>query len=333
LHHLIKKKMRFHLSLLFGLLAAAPGYTQNASVAAPAMGFAFDANAAAIRPLRGIPGASLLGDPVDSGFAISLAAISPRQDFALAVSSADSHLRMVPLAGGNAASLPDAVLQTPDRILFSPSGSAALLWQNGQLQTLSGLPDHTTVSDVDVSALPTAPSAIAVSDDGTLIAISGNASAWILKNSGVAFQLALPGDTSAISFGINSHDLVAVSATGDVHVVRQPGADSDYRLIHAADEQTAGAIAARFSADGSRVFIVNADGNATTIAIETGAVATISCGCRATALDPLNSRNLFRLTAAGHSVLMLFDGSGDAGPKVWFVPPDRGARESEGSVQ
>src|SRR5262249_33498898 len=127
--------------------------------------------------------------------------------------------------------------------------------------------------------------------------------------------------------------LVAVSTMGDVHVVRHPGADSAYRLIHAADEQTAGAIAARFSADGSRAFVVNAGGNATAIAIETGAVAAISCGCRATDLDPLHSRDLFRLTSAGQSVLMLFDGSGDAGPKVWFVPPDRGARESEGSVQ
>jgi hypothetical protein len=333
LHHLIKKKMRFHRSLLFGLLAAAPGYTQNGSVASPAMGFAFDANASAIRPLRGVPGASLLGDPIDSGFAISLAAVSPRQDFALAVSSSDSRLRLIALTVTNAGSLPDAALTAPDRIVFSPSGSAALLWQNGRLQAVSGLPDHAAVRDIDLSALTPAPSAMAVSDDGALIALSGDTSAWIMNDSGTSFQLALPGSTSALSFGLNNHDLIAASATGDIHVVRHPGADSDYRLIHAADEHTTGAIASRFSADGSRVFIVTADGNASTIAIDSGAVAAISCGCRATALDPLNSRDLFRLTAAGQSVLMLFDGSGDAGPKVWFVPPDRGVRESEGSVQ
>lgn len=325
--------MRFHRSLLFGLLAAAPGYSQNGSVAAPAMGYAFDANAAAIRPLRGIPGASLLGDPLDPGFAISLAAISPRQNFALAVSSTDSRLRLVPLSGGNAGSLPDSALTAPDRIFFSPSGSAALLLQNGRLQALSGLPDHAAVREIDLSSLTATPSAVAVSDDGALVALAGEGSAWAVDAGGSSFQLALPGVTAALSFGINSHDLIAVSGTGDVHVVRHPGSDSDYRLIHAADEQTAGAIAARFSADGARAFLVSADGTAAAITVDTGAVATISCGCRATSLDPLNSRDLFRLTSAGQSVLMLFDGSGDAGPKVWFVPPDRGGRESEGSVQ
>jgi len=327
--------MRLHFWLLSGLSIAGAGFAQNGSVATPVIGFAFDGSAAAIRPIRGIPGAALLGEPVDAGFAAAHASISPRQNFALAAAADDSRLRLVPLAPGvDAATLPEGVIRGPHQIRFSPAGSAALLQGSGRMQALSGLPDHAAVREIDLSALSPAPAAMAVSDDGALVALAGSGAVWAVDTDGAAFQLALPGSTAALSFRSGSHDLLAVSSTGDVHLVRRPGPDPEYRLINAADAATAAPVAAQFSATGSHAYIVNEVGQVSTIEISTGAGSSISCRCRATALEPMNSRNLFRLTSpgqGGQSVLMLFDAAGGE-PSVWFVPPAL-ARETEGSVQ
>ena len=339
LHRLIKMNMRFSRSLLFTLLIAVPSFPQSGSVATPIVGYAFDATASTIRPIRGVPGAALLGDPVDAGFPIAMAAISPRQNFALAVAADGSGLRTVPLSAGvDAAALPDTSLSTPDVIRFSSSGSAALLFQTpGRLQALSGLPAHGNVREIDLSMLSALPTAMTVSDDGALVVIAGSGAVWVVNTQGVSSQLALPGSTAALAFRAGSHDLMAVSIGGDVHLVRHPGTSPEYRLIYAASEQTAAPTAAQFSAGGTHAYVVNESGSITVIDTETGAVNSISCHCHASSLDPLNSRNLFRLTspgqtAAGKSVLMLFDGS-SSDARVWFVPPGDNSREAEGRVQ
>jgi hypothetical protein len=123
---------------------------------------------------------------------------------------------------------------------------------------------------------------------------------------------------------------MAVSAEGDVHLVRNPDSEADYRLVYAADSETAGSVGGQFSATGSHIFTVNQAGNVAAIEIATGSLRSISCGCRATALENLGSRGLYRLTPAGESVLMLFDGS--SGAAVWFVPPGVPG-ETTGGVQ
>lgn len=339
MHRLTKMNMRFPGSLLSTLLIAVPSFAQSGSVATPIVGYAFDTTASTIRPIQGVPGAALLGDPFDTGFPIAMAAISPRQNFALAVAADGSGLRAVPLgAGVDAGALPETSLPTPDLIRFSSSGSAALLFQTpGRLQALSGLPAHGTVREIDLSMLSALPTATAVSDDGELVVIAGSGAVWVVNTKGVFAQLALPGSTAALAFRAGSHDLMAVSMDGEVHLVRRPGTNPEYRLIYAAGEQTAAPIGAQFSAGGSHAYVANESGNITAIDMETGAMNSISCHCHASSLDPLNSRNLFRLTspgqtAAGKSVLMLFDGS-SSDARVWFVPPGDNSREAEGRVQ
>ena len=328
--------MRLHRWLLSGLSIAGAGFAQNGSVSTPMIGFAYDGPAAAIRPIRGIPGAALLGEPLDTGFAAAQAAISPHQDFALASAADDSRLRIVPLAAGvDASALPESILPGPHQIRFSPAGTAALIQASGRMQALSGLPDHARVRDIDLSALSPAPDALAVSDDGALVVVAGSGAVWAVDSEGATVQLALPGSTAALSFRAGSRDLLAVSSTGDVHLVRRPGPDPEYRLIYAADAATAAPVAAQFSTSGSHAYIVNEGGQISTIEISTGARSSISCRCRATALEPMNSRNLFRLTTPGQSgqaVLMLFDAAGGEA-NVWFVPPALAPREAEGSVQ
>src|SRR5437899_2470074 len=64
------------LSLVLACWIIVPGsaclYGQQGSIAGPSSGFAFDQSARVLRQIRGIPGASIIGEPVD--FGLSLAA-------------------------------------------------------------------------------------------------------------------------------------------------------------------------------------------------------------------------------------------------------------------
>src|SRR5690348_1682440 len=125
----------FYSSFLIGALAIS-GSAQDASVATPALGFAFDANLGAIRAIRGIPGAALIADAIGAGSTLQSAAIAPGRGFALAT-SADSPLRLLRLETGETQTLED-VMSSPGRIVFSPSGDTALLFDDsGRLQIVT----------------------------------------------------------------------------------------------------------------------------------------------------------------------------------------------------
>src|SRR5215471_3188556 len=127
--------MKLSYFLMVSLAGLGFAQAQDSPVGVPVLGYAFDAGAGAIRPLRGIPGAALLGDPLDLGFSPSSAVIAPGQGFALALSQ-DGPVRVVSL-GAKTTALPlDGAIATPDRMLFSPSGASALLIAGNRAQVV-----------------------------------------------------------------------------------------------------------------------------------------------------------------------------------------------------
>ena len=84
----------------------------------PLLGYAFDAGAGAIRPLRGIPGAAVLGDVLDAGFPMASAVMAPQQNFALAL-AADGQPRLVSFGAGGAAVPLEGAMATPDRMVLA----------------------------------------------------------------------------------------------------------------------------------------------------------------------------------------------------------------------
>jgi hypothetical protein len=303
-----------------------PAGAQNASVANPGLGFVYDPSAQAVRAIRGIPGAALIDDAVDAGFAITSAALSPGHDFALAVAAGDSQLRLVRFAGMRVRTL-DGAMASPDRIVFSPGGFSALLYSNsGRLQLVTGLPDGPAISDLDASIAN--PAAMAVSDDGAFTVLSGGSAVRLLSSDGTASTLALPGAT-ALAFRRNSHDLLA-AAGSEIYLVHNPGPNPDYRLVYSG-EQSDGPVAIQFSWDGARAWTAADSGALAQVELDSGRRTAIPCACRAAALEPMAARNVFRLTPAGDSPVMLLDASG-AEPRVLFVPGGRTSRE-DGSNQ
>lgn len=295
-------------------------------IAIPRLGFVFDASLGAIRPIRGIAGAAILGSPVNSGSALESAAISPGQNFALAISSDDHGVRIIrfqdagprPVRSASVLSLPSG-MSSPDRMVFSPSGSAAVLYRqdSSRIQILTGLPDTPVVRDLSVAGL-NSPAALAITDDGNLALVAGQDSdpSWTVGPDGNLVPLALPGSTMAVAFRHGSHDFLSVTRAGDLYLARNVDTVPAFLRIYAMASEP---VAVQFSLDGAIAYAIGANGTVIAVELATGSSQTISCGCRPTALEPLGPGTMFRLTAISSLPLMLFDARD---LHVWFVPPD-----------
>jgi hypothetical protein len=139
----MKNHLLIHrVSRILVLTAAGAAFlaAQQGRLAGPLAGYVFDRQSQALRPILGIPGASTMGDPINIGFAVADAYVAPRQDAAVVVST-DGSLHIFRLDAGVATEHQVAGLAgTPQRVAFSPSGTAAALYAAGQLQVILGLP-------------------------------------------------------------------------------------------------------------------------------------------------------------------------------------------------
>ena len=318
------------LTCFLPLALAATSWAQDTSVGTPALGFAFDAEAQVIRAIRGIPGAALVEDPIDAGFPILSAAISTRQNFAL-VTAGDSSVHL--LRFGHGAALLEGAIPSPGRVVLSAGGHAALLYGSGRLQTVSGLPERPGVRDWNLPSFSEAPAAFGVSDNAELVVLAAggddSAPVWLLSSHGSPSQLSLPGSIRAVAFHRSRPDLVALTAAGDLYLIRDAGSNAPYRVFPAAG--TPGGTAVQFSTDGARAYAADADGSLSAVDLENGAATRVSCGCRARALEPLNGENVFRITDLAELPVMLFDAS-KLEPRFWFVPRGH-VRRLEGGLQ
>jgi hypothetical protein len=289
---------------------------------APAVfGYAYDPGLGALRSVRGIPGAAILADPLDTGFEIAAAAVAPRRDYALAISAGTRDVRLIRWHGGNPSSIPLAgALNAPDRIVFSPSGDAALLYdaEFGRLQLVTGLPDAADAHTVPLDESPTS-TIMAVADGGTL-AIAGAEHIRIFGSGIGSFSLPLP-TSAAIAFDRSGTRLLAVTRSGDIYIASHLEAGLDLVQIASATAQTADPVGAQLSADGSTAFVASPAGIVTAIDISSGAARSLDCQCSPTALEPFGRAGMFRLTGISNRPIILFDAASDP-LRFWFVPAD-----------
>src|SRR5579884_2063173 len=92
--------MRFIYALfmpasLFLLSQPVSGQSGLSKVGVPSMGFVYDGSQSAIRPILGLPGAAIVGAPLDPGFAVARAAVAAQRQFVLAASGDDGRARVI----------------------------------------------------------------------------------------------------------------------------------------------------------------------------------------------------------------------------------------------
>jgi hypothetical protein len=310
-------RLNFFL-LLASFLSCASAQSR---ITAPMLGYAYDPGLRVIRSIRGIPGAAVLGAPLRLGFVPRSAAVAPQQNYALAV-SARGDVRLVRWnSAPPSATVLDGALAGPDRVIFSPSGAAAILYDSnsGQMETVAGLPDAPVIQEIQPAGSPPVV-AMAITDDATVVLAAAGAVRTI--DSGLnAVPLPLPGTVAALAFCGSSHDLLAVTQSGDLLLAKNVNANLDIRAISPGGTATADPVAVGFSTGGSAAFVANRAGTLSTIDLNTGSADSTSCQCSPTGLQPFGRDALFRLTGISDNRIVLFDGI-PSHNRFWFVPAE-----------
>lgn len=306
---------------------------QPAAMKAPGLGFAWDGRSNQIRPIHGIPGAAILGEGTGQTEYASVV-ISPRHDLALAISVDTGKVQAIRLSSGNVQDVP-GVGAAPSRLIFSPSGTAALA-VGAKLQLLAGLPESPTLQDVVLPPDAGTPTSIAISDDAQLVLFSARsddtASTWLLVPGMSPFPVAVPGPIVVASFQPGTRDAVAIGPDGTVYQLLNSSIRGEVRQLYAGSPQTADPVAVRTSFDGKRIYTANRIGTVAAIDLASASLEAVDCGCTPTGLEPLAFTNLFRITEISDRPLMLFDVSVPT-PRVWFVPADAPPASSQRSGQ
>lgn len=308
--------MRLKYFLLSASLLTCTGAQPN--ITSPTLGYAYDAGSHAIRPVRGIPGALILGKSLRLGFVPTTAAVAPQQNYAIAV-SANQGLRLIRWdTGSPIATALDSVISSPDRIVFSPSGSAAILFDSvsNRMQVVSGLPNSPMIRDIQTSPVTT----FAIADDATVVRVTSDGAQAITSDLNT-IPLPLPGDIAALSFNRSNDDLLAVTNSGDLYLATNVGANFAIRKIYTGDSRTSDPIGVHFSPDASAAFVINRAGFIASIDLNTESAGFLSCQCTPTALEPFGQASLFRINDISNRPLLLFDGTPNQN-RVWFVPAE-----------
>ena len=290
-----------------------------AQISGPVMGYLPDNGA--LRTLYGIPGSGWVGGAVAPDRALSLVAMSPDQRRALAIAADTGALMLLTPATGVTAHVNGAA-SGANRIVFSPSGTAAALWfsASDHIQVVSGLAAAPSVRDIDASFLGGAPAGLAVSDDGQWVAGAWSSNIYAFGPAG-ASALPVAGPAEALCFFHGRADVAVITAS-QVVIVSDIGGAVVPNVIYNKPNDTPDTapvqVAVGFTVSFDNRYLVVA-GNLvalSTFDLTAGSSVGVNCNCSPSGLDGMGG-SLFRVTGVKDGALKVFEASSN---DVWFVP-------------
>jgi hypothetical protein len=296
--------------------AACALYGQAGKLAAPVLGYVFDQPAHALRRIQGIPGASVVGDPVDFGFAVSEAVVAPGMDSAF-VLAGDGGVHLFRLTADAPRELAVGPLGAQLRVVFSPSGTAAALYSAGRAQVIKGLPDAPVLAaTVSLHATPRPQRPVreqlAISDDGAYLLYGTTGPIELIGVAGVRHKAADGARDTIAAFAPGGHD-AAVIDSGKLVLFQDIAGAATERSYPGIDS----ASALGFSPDGQKLFVASSGlKSVTTIQVATGERSATACDCTPNSLIRMGS--VFRLSELSSAPLWLLDTGSERG--MFFVP-------------
>ncbi len=301
--------------VIFGVLAVGA----SAQVRGPVMGYLADNGA--LRTLYGIPAAGWVGDPIAPDRALSPIEMSPDQSRALAIAADTGALMLLTPATGVTTHVNGAA-SGADRIVFSPSGTAAALWfpASGHIQVIGGFAAVPTVRDIDASFLGGDPAGLAVSDDGQWVAGAWSSNVYALGPGG-ASALPVAGPAEALCFFHGREDVAVITAS-QVVIVSDIGGAVVPNVIYNKPNDPADtapvevAVGLTVSFDNRYLAVAGNLGALSTFDLTAGTSVGINCNCSPSGLAGMGG-SLFRLTGVNNGALKVFETSSN---DVWFVP-------------
>jgi hypothetical protein len=312
--------MTNRIFLTFGLIACSAGcLVAQSGIQGPVAGYVYDGSAHGLRPILGIPGSSLFGSPVSLGFDATAAYVAPRQDAALVVAS-DGTFHFFRLDAGTATEQTvDNLPGAPDRLVFSPTGTAAAIFIGGSIAVLKGLPDAPSVAGgIDLPS-GTAFDTMAVSDDGSVLLVSAANAVRLYGSFADMGKLMDTAGSALLAFAAGGHDAVAVDPAGSgVTLFHDLTASNASQALAPSDSTISAASAVAFSTDGKSLLLASSTGQTVTyFDLSAGARNAIACNCAPNYLARIG--NLFRLNDLGADPVWLLD-TRSSNPQILFVP-------------
>jgi hypothetical protein len=318
-------------ALWLSMLSGMPGsvYGQSSTIGAPITGFAIDSETHSIRPIRGIPRASVMGDPLPFAMDAQTASFSASGQFALVT---DNQRRLV-LIQGFAGGLPSVqpiggAISSVDLMVLNGSGSAVVYSSaTGQIQFLSGLPDNPAASTPgSLSSAPGAITALAIAVGGNsaLAAYSDGTYGGVYEianASGAAPQsIASAYQPSAVAYVNNDQDAVLADAfTNEIDLIQGVHGNRTRNVLVSARDGVQNPIA--LQAFNALLLIADA-GSQNVIAYDLTAssvTSTTPVPVAPTHFGTLNVPGFFSLNDAGSGPLYLYSAPDSS---VLFVPPN-----------
>ncbi len=308
-----------------GCCSAAFGQAPGDSIRGPVLGFVSSASSVDVKPILGVPGASVLGNSYLANSQLRKMVISPAQNYAFAILGEKAEPAAIPLdSDSTPLRVFDWLWSKVDHIAVSPSGNAALAYgrETGILQSLVNWTSNPeVVIDLNLANMPGVVEEVAVSDDGVLALLTlrneSTLSLWLVSASGARWPIAADRPTAA-TFLANRHDAV-IADSGAQTVYMISGLDQDAArtpLISFAEGFDA---ISAVAVDANRLFVVgSATETVTILDLETGIASAASCHCKATSLHRLKG-SLFQLSDPADGPVALLDASA-AEARIIVVP-------------
>jgi hypothetical protein len=280
-----------------------------------------------LRTISGIPAAGSVGAAITPGGVFSRIEVSPDQTQALAVAAGTGVVMLYTISSGASVAVQGAA-PTPDRIVFSPSGTAAGLWFSStrHFQLLSRLSPSPVVKDIDFSFTGSDPTALAVSDDGQWMVGAWPFSLYADGPSGYVTVLPVSGAAEAVCFFHGRNDVAAITANQVVLITDIAGAvapnviwskpDDPPPVDPAAPAPVELAVALATSFDNRYLSVAGNLGSLSTFDLTAGTSIGLNCACSPAGLYGMGGA-LFRATSLTDGVVKVFDASSN---EVWFVP-------------
>ena len=316
----MRRNGKLRALIFFALTVAACAQVQG-----PIMGYLPEDGA--LRPISGIPAAGSVGDPLATDRPFTRIQLSPDQTRALAIAADTGALLLFTLGAGSSVPVQGAAA-APDRIVFSPSGTAAALWFSAasRIQVVSGLSATPSVRDLDASFLGADPAGFAVSDDGQWVAGAWSSSVYAFGPDGPVTVLPVQGPAEALCFFHGRADVAVITATQVVIITDIAGAAVPNVIWTKPNDPPPADPAIAPPVEVAVGFAVSFDNSHLSIAGNLGALATFDlitgtsvggdCACSPTGLFGMGG-SMFRLTDLKDGAVKVFDASTN---EVWFVP-------------
>jgi hypothetical protein len=280
------------------------------------LGYSLQGERHGVQPLWGLPGAAVVGELLDLGGPFRTLAVSSVRGYALGVRESDDAVVFVRLRPDGrtllvARTLPEA---SADRIVLSPQGSAALLYerQRSLLRVFAGFPEAPfAVADLSLEGLPGVLTALAVSDDGgvALAAVSaadGPGSIFVLTPGSAPRWLGAAGLVPALSFAPASRGaLIADAGANQILWSDDVSIAGPVRAVARLTDGIVAPAAVEAIEQSRRFLVVNRDGEGVWMGdLDGGPPERLSCACRPAGLRRLQP-GLFELSTASGPVAML----------------------------